>query len=555
VDRQKEAFDALVRGLRELDDRNGFAYHNKNLVIGSVKLYKGVGQAPAKLIQITDGFLIFDLGNEKTGYIRMSRVDRYIGVSKGDYKRYMGDVRKWKRSLKKWKRRKKIKRGSKPIEPIKPKAKLRWKIGHKILVSLLDCKSSSDDICRTYWIAPDVPQGVLIHVEPETNEVRAIVCGDSYALHSYNRCLSNIQPGSTVKPFVYFTGLVMKVVSSWGIIDIVNPYRFVDEHKMYTYRIPWKEYNGYGIGYDEKIYSPKNYGKYTNKPISIRMALAKSLNSILMQIAMHEDIGYEQVALTMRKFGLYQNAEPRPAMVLGGFEVSLLRLIIAYSAIVNGGKKRPLQFIERIEFMDGMRKEKEIIPPQSVRVYDSASLWLLAYMMRSVVTEGTGRKLKNYPGPIIGKTGTTDESKSTVFVGILPKVASFIAWVGFDIPKRVKGPWRRKSETGSSAPLPIVKYAFEALLSSGVFGKNNSIYKKTFRQAYPPPDGVVCVPFDSEHGTLIDSGDPDTNMECFLKGTEPTKYFISEDDDEEFETIIVPGIPNIINSGFDEDAP
>ena len=60
VDRQREAFGSLLKGLRELDDRNGFAYNDKNLVIGSINLVNGAKQVPAKLIQITKDFLIFE---------------------------------------------------------------------------------------------------------------------------------------------------------------------------------------------------------------------------------------------------------------------------------------------------------------------------------------------------------------------------------------------------------------------------------------------------------------------------------------------------------------
>jgi membrane carboxypeptidase/penicillin-binding protein len=140
---------------------------------------------------------------------------------------------------------------------------------------------------------------------------------------------------------------------------------------------------------------------------------------------------------------------------------------------------------------------------------DPALAHLVRETMRSVVTEGSGRRLKRFPRPVAGKTGTSNEARDTWFVALLPDVVT-VAWVGFDTPR----PLGRK-EAGSKTALPLVKHYLEAVEKEG--------------PVWPPaPDGVVLRLIDKASGKLAAPGDEGAVEVSFLEGTEPTEFALAE---------------------------
>jgi penicillin-binding protein 1A len=124
-------------------------------------------------------------------------------------------------------------------------------------------------------------------------------------------------------------------------------------------------------------------------------------------------------------------------------------------------------------------------------------------MLEDVVLEGTGRKALALPGPVAGKTGTTNDYKDALFVGFSPALVTGV-WVGCD-----SGGTLGDKETGARAALSIWIQFMQAALTGGSQGY------------FDLPDNVVKVRIDSQTGALATSGSSNAVTALFKKGTEP----------------------------------
>ncbi|MCB9798732.1 transglycosylase domain-containing protein [Candidatus Nomurabacteria bacterium] len=559
---QEAAHKALNDSLREVDEGQGFTQPLTGVSLSGEIPKLGRRGVVARVSEITEDFLMFELGGGAVGRTRMGNLDRFMVVSSQDRKAYDKALKKWKRDHRKWERTKKAKRGKEPEEPKAPQPRLKWKVGDYLRVDVVDYASADK---KHFWVAPERVQGAYVLIDPTTHDIRALVCGDNYRLSKYNHCLSRVQPGSTFKPWTYLTALHMGVLTPWGTADREAPTALMDERRTYEYVVPWAD----GKGRDVKQWSPNNYGsKFTDAPMTVRKGLAGSVNSIAAQVITHEDIGWEQVAVTIKQVGITAPQAQGPSIALGGSEISPLELATAYATIGSGGIKSSWRLIERVETPQG-EAEAFNLPRNRDRVFPYAEVWLLRHLMRSVVIEGSGVRLKRLPIRVDGKTGTTNDSKAAWFVGLDPLFVH-VAWVGFDDARPMKG--RRKAETGSSAALPVVKGVIEYLLQEKGFFEDLPPLRD--HQIYPdPPEGVVCLPINFDDGLLLKDPPPDAKQECYLKGTEPTAYheeanFLDglggiEPDFEEGDPAVIddPVVPLPANQpeqpglDFDEDAP
>ena len=144
------------------------------------------------------------------------------------------------------------------------------------------------------------------------------------------------------------------------------------------------------------------------------------------------------------------------------------------------------------------------LPDNREQVADPRIAYQIVSMLQGVVQRGTGQKIKVLGRPLAGKTGTTNDSFDTWFIGFSPDLIVGV-FVGFDEP-RTLGP----KETGASVSVPI----FRDVMGTELKDKPPIPFRV--------PPGVLLVRVDTTSGLPASPGDKSVIMEPFLPGTEPT---------------------------------
>lgn len=254
----------------------------------------------------------------------------------------------------------------------------------------------------------DFSQGALVAMRPD-GAVQAIVGGTDYADSQYNRAVTaRRQPGSAFKPFVYLATL-----------EAGHTPESVSEDALF-------DYNGW---------SPENYTKRYVGRVTLRDALANSLNTVAGRLAI--EIGPRNVVNTARRLGISSGLDPVPSIALGSQEVSLLELTAAYTPFANGGEGVIAHVITRIESADGQTLYQNI-PAGPGPVVAPQHVAMMNDMLSSAVEVGTAKAARVDGWPIAGKTGTTQNNRDAVFVGYSASLVTGV-WLGNDDGSPMKG--------------------------------------------------------------------------------------------------------------------
>ena len=256
----------------------------------------------------------------------------------------------------------------------------------------------------------------FMSMNPHNGYIKAWVGGINYKNFKYDHVMQGKrQPGSTFKPFVYAA----------AIDNGYSPcYEVVDAPVTFTV---------YKDG-EETTWTPKNaMGEYTGEHVTLRQALARSMNSITAFIM--KRIGPATVVDYAKRMGIKSHIEAVPALALGGGgEVSVYEMVGAYSTFVNHGTWTEPVFITRIEDKDGNTVYEH--PSNTREALNEETAYIMLYMLRGATEEdgGTGRgiPLDLRDGNEIGaKTGTTSNQSDGWFMGLTEDLVSG-AWVGGD---------------------------------------------------------------------------------------------------------------------------
>ena len=394
-------------------------------------------------------------------------------------------------------RRKKQRRGNRITHP-----KQVLGTGDVVLVEAVERPTNAAHGSDAYGLRqiPDVG-GALVALDPHTGRVLAMSGGFDFATSQFNRATqARRQPGSAFKPFVYIAALENGFTPSSLILD--GPF-VIDQ--------------GPGLG----KWKPANYSRRFYGPSPLRLGLEKSRN--LMTVRLAQSIGMEAVGQYAERFGVVRKLPRLLSMALGAGETTLLDLTTAYAMIVNGGKRIRPTLIDRIQDRHGrtvFRHENRpcedcrgiewadqdvpAIPDIRERVADPRSAYQIVSMLQGVVQRGTGRRVRAVGKPLAGKTGTTNESFDTWFIGFSPDLAVGV-FVGFDTPRTLG-----LGETGSSVAAPIFRDFMAAALKD----------KPAIPFRIPP--GIRLVRVNAATGLLARPGDRNVIREAFKPGSEPT---------------------------------
>jgi penicillin-binding protein 1B len=341
--------------------------------------------------------------------------------------------------------------------------------------------------------APQQVQGALVALDAHTGEVLAMVGGRSYDESQLNRATdAKRQPGSAFKPFVYATALNTRSYTAASMIS--------DTPQTFAYDGGRAEYK------------PSDYhGGFTNRNVTLREALTRSLNVPAVTLAM--SVGLTNVADVAERSGL-ERPRVYPSMALGTSEVTPLELAGAYTAFANDGTAlRPIP-VKSISGTDGEGASTSI-RASSARVFSPQVAYLMTNLLQSVVDKGTASRLRamGLKGAIAGKTGTTDDGW---FVGYTPRIVCAV-WIGFDDNRDL----RMKA---SDAALPMwADFIKQALYLRPEFGGDS----------FAKPGGIVSVEIDPTTGCLACPDSVERRQEIFIAGTEPSSSCFQETTDAE----------------------
>ena len=313
----------------------------------------------------------------------------------------------------------------------------------------------------TAWEITQLPEveGAFVALDPRDGAIRALVGGFDFDKNKFNHVTQAWrQPGSSFKPFVYSAALEKGFTPATVINDAPL---FFDA--SVTGGQPWE---------------PKNYDGTFEGPMSMRTALKKSKNMISIRIL--QAVGPQNAQDWITRFGF--EADKHPAyltMALGAGSVTPMQMASAYSVFANGGYRVNPYLITKITDQQGRTLVQTQAPvlDESMRAVEARNAFMMSSLLQEVTRSGTAAKAQSTLKRVdlYGKTGTTNDSIDTWFVGYQPTLTAAV-WMGYDKPRKLGD-----RETGGGLSLPIWITFMETAL------KNTPVAE------VPVPAGVVNV--------------------------------------------------------------
>jgi len=329
-------------------------------------------------------------------------------------------------------------------------------------------------------------QGMFVAIDPRTGNVLAMVGGRDFEESEYNRAVQSArQAGSGFKPFVYTAAIAAGIPASEIIYD--TPIEYPQP--------------------DGTIWSPRNFTGRFLGPITMRDALAASVNIVAVKVG--QQVGIETVAQYAHRMGISTQIPRFPSTAIGSASVRPIEMAEAYTTFANLGVRVTPRPIVRVESARG-----EVLwdaPVEREEVLDAETAWIMVSMLEDVVNRGSGIRVRtqgNVPReiPVAGKTGTTNDLYDTWFHGFTPNLVT-ASWVGFDRPARI----RRDAQGGQDAA-PI-----NAAVLRWFYERNPA------PEAWRRPDALIDAAVDRTSGQLATAWCPAQLVytEHYRPGTEP----------------------------------
>jgi len=319
-------------------------------------------------------------------------------------------------------------------------------------------------------------QVALIAMDPHTGEIKALVGGRNYGTSQLNHALAKRPTGSIFKPFVYAAAMNTALDGSTTVIT--------DQPSTFTY--------------GDQIYEPRNYKEEYHGDVTLRYALALSLNNATVKVA--EEVGYDKVAALAKSAGI-ASVKATPAMALGSYDASPVDMTSAYTTFANGGMRLSPIFVQSVRNAKG-----DVIVnfgTEKTQVLDPRIAFVMTNMLEGVLNFGTayGVRQHGFSAPAAGKTGTSHDGW---FAGYTSNLLC-IVWVGYDDYSDI-----RLSGAQTAAPI------WAEFMKKAV-----TLPQYSDAKPFTQPEGVVDVQLDKITNRLATPSCPDDYTIAFIAGTEP----------------------------------
>lgn len=316
----------------------------------------------------------------------------------------------------------------------------------------------------------------FMSMDPMNGHVKAYVGGPNYVYFQYDMAMvGRRQVGSTIKPYLY----TLAMENNFSPCDQV---RHVEQTLIDENGTPWSPRNA----------NNKRYGEM----VTLKWGLAYSDNWISAYL-MGKLNPYNLVRL-IHSFGVRNKAiDPVVSLCLGPCEISVGEMVSAYTAFANKGIRVAPLFVTRIEDSDG--NVISTFAPQMEEVISVSSAYKMLVMLRAVINEGTGGRVRRYgiTADMGGKTGTTNDNSDAWFMGFTPSLVSG-CWVGGDERDIHFG--RMTYGQGAAAALPIWALYMKKVYDDSTLGYDQ---QETFKlpQGFDP-----CAGSETPNGEVEEMG-------------------------------------------------
>jgi penicillin-binding protein 1B len=327
-------------------------------------------------------------------------------------------------------------------------------------------------------------QVALVALNPRTGEVLALVGGRNYAWSQLNHAVAKRPTGSIFKPFVYAAAMNTALD---GANPVLTPASIVPDQPT-------------TFAYGDQIYEPRNYKEEYHGDVTLRYALAMSLNNATVKLA--EEVGYDKVADLAKAAGI-TSVKPTPAMALGSYDATPLDMAAAYTVFSNDGVRISPTMVKSVRTAAGDPVMN--FNAETKQVLDPRVAYVMTDMMEGVINNGLGYsavRVRGFTAPAAGKTGSSHDGW---FAGYTSNLLC-IVWVGFD-------DYSDLHLSGAQTAAPIWT---EFMKKASVLDRYSDM--KPFSQ----PSGVVDVQLDKLTNLLATPTCPQTYTSAFIIGTEPT---------------------------------
>jgi penicillin-binding protein 1B len=326
-------------------------------------------------------------------------------------------------------------------------------------------------------------QVAMVVLDPHTGAVLALVGGRDYGFSQLNHVLSKRPTGSIFKPFVYAAAMNTALDGSQTVI---TPASTVTDAPT-------------SFAYGDQIYEPRNYKEEYKGDVTLRYALAMSLNNATVKVA--EEVGYDKVADLAKSAGI-TSVKATPAMALGSYDAPPLDMAGAYTVFANNGVRLSPILVNSVRNAKG-----DVVAnfkTDQRTVMDPRISYIMTNMMESVINNGLGYtavRLRGFTPPAAGKTGSSHDGW---FAGYTSNLLC-IVWVGYDDYSDL-----RLSGAQTAAPI-WTEFMKKASMLPGY----------SDMKAFSQPSGVVDVQLDKATNRLATPACPDDYVAAFVAGTEP----------------------------------
>ncbi len=311
------------------------------------------------------------------------------------------------------------------------------------------------------WEITQLPEveGALVAMDPRNGALRALVGGFDFDKNKFNHVTQAWrQPGSSFKPFIYSAALEKGLTPATVVND--GPLFF---DASVTGGQPWE---------------PKNYDGQFDGPMNLRTALKKSKNMVSIRVL--QSVGTQNAQNWITRFGFDADKHPPYlTMALGAGAVTPMQMVAGYAVFANGGLRVNPYLITHITDQQGrvLVDTPAPVPDESQRAIEPRNAFVMSSLLQEITRSGTAARAQaQLKRPdLFGKTGTTNDSIDTWFVGYQPTVVAGV-WMGYDKPRKLGD-----RETGGGLSLPVwIGFMEHALKSVPV-------------TEIPVPPGVVSI--------------------------------------------------------------